>query len=84
MNIVKIHTQSIIKLITLMVIGSSLIACQGQPSAETLNDQQYTVLSEPITTSSGDKIEVVELFWYGCGHCYQLEPAVDNWKKKHA
>ena len=25
------------------------------------------------------KIEVVELFWYGCPHCYQLEPRLEKW-----
>ncbi|MEM7430796.1 MAG: thiol:disulfide interchange protein DsbA/DsbL [Pseudomonadota bacterium] len=26
-----------------------------------------------------DKIEVAEVFWYGCGHCYTLEPHVKRW-----
>ncbi|PKL98067.1 MAG: thiol:disulfide interchange protein, partial [Gammaproteobacteria bacterium HGW-Gammaproteobacteria-9] len=25
------------------------------------------------------KIEVVELFWYGCPHCYQFEPVIKPW-----
>lgn len=25
------------------------------------------------------KIEVIEIFWYGCSHCYRLEPALQNW-----
>lgn len=25
------------------------------------------------------KIEVVEFFWYGCPHCYDLEPYLDEW-----
>lgn len=41
----------------------------------------YTVLETPLTVSTGDNIEVTELFWYGCGHCYALETHVDNWKK---
>ena len=28
--------------------------------------KQYQVLANPQPTGSGDKIEVVELFWYGC------------------
>jgi thiol:disulfide interchange protein DsbA len=27
------------------------------------------------------KILVQELFWYGCPHCFHLEPAVDVWRK---
>jgi thiol:disulfide interchange protein DsbA len=32
------------------------------------------------TSSSPDKIEVAEVFWYGCGHCYNFDPLVDEWK----
>jgi len=41
--------------------------------------KQYTLLGTPQPTSTGDKIEVVELFWYGCPHCYDLEPEVQAW-----
>jgi protein dithiol oxidoreductase (disulfide-forming) len=41
--------------------------------------KQYQALANPQPTSSGDKIEVVELFWYGCPHCYHLEPFIDKW-----
>ena len=43
----------------------------------------YTELQQqqPRETSSG-KIEVIEFFWYGCPHCYNLEPVLDPWLKK--
>ena len=42
----------------------------------------YSQLSpaQPTGVSSG-KVEVVEIFWYGCGHCYQLDPFLESWKK---
>lgn len=33
------------------------------------------------STESGDKIEVLEFFWYGCPHCYTFEPVVQKWLK---
>jgi thiol:disulfide interchange protein DsbA len=39
----------------------------------------YQRLLTPAPTSTGDKIEVVEVFWYGCSHCYHLEPTVETW-----
>ncbi len=39
----------------------------------------YKTLSQPQPTETGDKIEVVELFWYGCPHCYHLEPKLKSW-----
>ena len=33
----------------------------------------------PQPTASGDKIEVIEFFWYGCPHCFALEPYMEKW-----
>ncbi|MFQ5609866.1 MAG: thiol:disulfide interchange protein DsbA/DsbL [Woeseiaceae bacterium] len=33
------------------------------------------------TLGGADKIEVAEFFWYGCGHCYNFEPAINGWAK---
>jgi thiol:disulfide interchange protein DsbA len=43
--------------------------------------EEYELVTPPQPTSTGDKIEVVELFWYGCPHCYQFEPYVQRWLK---
>jgi len=32
-------------------------------------------------TDSGDKIEVLEFFWYGCSHCFSFEPFIKSWEK---
>jgi len=34
---------------------------------------------EPVGNDAEGKIEVVELFWYGCGHCYSFEPHLQQW-----
>jgi thiol:disulfide interchange protein DsbA len=44
--------------------------------------EDYEELLTTQPTSAENKIEVLELFWYGCPHCYKLEPYVENWKKK--
>lgn len=74
-------SNSTTKLFTALLVAVSLFACQGDISAQTLNDNQYTVLNAPIDVSTGDKIEVAELFWYGCAHCFALEPYVKDWQK---
>jgi len=43
--------------------------------------QHYKVLENQTTPRNTDKIEVVEVFWYGCGHCNHFEPTVQAWKK---
>jgi thiol:disulfide interchange protein DsbA len=43
--------------------------------------QPYATLNPPQPTEAG-KIEVIEFFWYGCPHCYALEPEVNAWLKR--
>ncbi|MEL6868418.1 MAG: thiol:disulfide interchange protein DsbA/DsbL [Pseudomonadota bacterium] len=31
------------------------------------------------TIGGGEQIEVAEVFWYGCNHCFNLEPTLDAW-----
>ncbi|MFT5135081.1 MAG: thiol:disulfide interchange protein DsbA [Arenicella sp.] len=81
MNI-KTFPRQLIKSIFMLAIATSLFACQGESSAQTpLSDSNYTLLNTPLDVSTGDRIEVAELFWYGCGHCFSLEPQVNAWKK---
>lgn len=36
---------------------------------------------QPVDVPPG-KIEVLEFFWYGCPHCYSLEPLLKEWVAK--
>ena len=40
---------------------------------------QYAVIDPPQPTAGPDKVEVVEMFWYGCPHCYHFEPHLEAW-----
>ena len=42
--------------------------------------QHYQRLPFDVATANPEKVEVVELFWYGCPHCFRLEPAIVSWK----
>ena len=61
------------KLIFLFIFSLSTLS-----HAESLG---YETLSPPQPTQNPDKIEVIEFFWYGCPHCYTLEPAMEKWLK---
>ena len=41
----------------------------------------YSMLTPPQATDGSGQIEVIEFFWYGCPHCYSIEPAVNAWLK---
>jgi len=42
---------------------------------------KFVELKPAQPTQTGDKIEVVEIFWYGCPHCYSFEPFLEEWHK---
>jgi thiol:disulfide interchange protein DsbA len=42
----------------------------------------YATLEPPQPTEGSGKVEVLEFFWYGCPHCYALEPEVVAWAKR--
>jgi protein dithiol oxidoreductase (disulfide-forming) len=44
--------------------------------------KDYLELSNLQPTETGNKIEVVEFFWYRCPHCYALEPSLEAWVKQ--
>ena len=50
--------------------------------AEFTEGRQYMEVPFPIPVETGNKIEVREIFWYGCPHCYVLEPGLAHWLKK--
>ncbi len=39
----------------------------------------YTELKPGQPVDAQGKIEVLEFFWYGCPHCYTLEPLLEKW-----
>ena len=47
-----------------------------------IEGEHYVVLDKPVATRDSSKVEVVEMFSYGCPHCYEFEPLIKNWSKK--
>jgi protein dithiol oxidoreductase (disulfide-forming) len=42
---------------------------------------QKIVPAQPTNAPPG-KVEVAEIFWYGCTHCFSLDPALESWRAK--
>ena len=59
------------------VIGLGPLAARAQQHGH----RDVLELNPPQPVESGSKIEVLEFFWYGCIHCYNLEPKLDTWLK---
>jgi thiol:disulfide interchange protein DsbA len=46
--------------------------------------EHYVVLDRPVPTRDNSKIEVVEMFSYGCPHCYEFETSVKGWARQQS
>lgn len=62
----------------LALLAASSVMAQQSP----VLGRDYTAISPAQPTDSGKKIEVIEFFWYGCPHCYHLEPSLKTWLKR--
>jgi thiol:disulfide interchange protein DsbA len=66
-----------------LVAGLMVLAAQSALAADLVEGVQYKALRPAVPTSvAPGKVEVVEVFWYACGHCYLLEPKLAAWEKK--
>lgn len=59
----------------------TMTASLSAQAAEYQEGVHYVALDKPVPVSEPGKIEVAELFWYGCGHCFEFEPYIEPWSK---
>lgn len=61
---------------------SSLLGSVNAQATSLQAGQQYREISPAVAVTQPDKIEVVELFGYGCGACFKFEPLINPWIAK--
>ena len=66
----------------LVAIAAAAAPVPAVLRAETAGDPGYSELANPLPVENPSKIEVAEFFWYGCPHCYTLEPLIEAWIPK--
>ncbi len=66
----------------LAVIAAAAAPVPAALRAQAAGDSSYSVLTPPLPVENPSKIEVAEFFWYGCPHCYTLEPLIEEWIPK--
>ena len=67
-------------IISAALVAASLFGVTAQ--AAEAPAAPYVELANPVPVAEPGKIEVVELFWYGCPHCYAFEPVINPWVEK--
>ncbi len=63
-------------------LAASSLALPVWAQAQPKEGKDYTRLGKPVATDApAGKVEVIEFFWYNCGHCNSFEPTFDAWAK---
>lgn len=64
----------------LLVLVAAISAGANAQAQRFVAGTHYQVLDNPVRTEDSSKIEVIELFWYGCPGCYAFEPLMADWE----
>ncbi len=58
-----------------------VVVCVSAPLAQanTLLSMEYAPVVPAQPTPPGPRILVQEVFWYGCPHCFHLQPVLNKW-----
>jgi protein dithiol oxidoreductase (disulfide-forming) len=64
---------------SLFVTLAGTVGCSSVGLVE-FEDHARIEPAQPVT--SGDKIEVIEFFWYGCPHCADMHPRLKAWAQR--
>jgi len=66
-------------LLLALVALSGCLSQSSQADTTFKEGVQYSLIKPPIPSEvPAGKVEVTELFWYGCPHCYALEPTIQK------
>ena len=68
------------RLLALAIAG--LLSCSVALAEMYEEGVHYERIVPAQPTSTVDKVEVLEIFWYGCPHCFRFEPYVERWMRK--
>ena len=67
------------KKVTAVLFFSFLLLCGSAIARAYEEGVQYLPIQPQPAMGTGDQVEVVEFFWYGCPHCRDFEPTVNRW-----
>ena len=75
---VLMKTAFLLATVLAFVTGASVAGAQP---ALYVDGVHYETITNPVRTVDPAKIEVTEVFWYGCPHCYAFEPLIESWSE---
>jgi protein dithiol oxidoreductase (disulfide-forming) len=62
-----------------LVAGLLVVHAHAQNEHTFVQGRHYQMLPVPVRVADPARLEVVEVFSYGCIHCFSVQPAIDTW-----
>lgn len=66
---------------TLALVAAAVFSFSAYAADAIFEGHDYVRVKNAQPVATGNKVEVLEFFWYRCPHCFQLEPAINTWLK---
>ncbi len=65
-----------------LLLALPALGLSGQSAAQEYTaGEDYALITPAQPGGSDGKVQVVEMFWYGCPHCFEFEPMLRDWEK---
>lgn len=63
------------------LLAVSLLSSAAVNAQSWQDGTHYRTLDNPVRTATEEGVEVAEVFWYGCPHCYNFKPLAENYEE---
>jgi thiol:disulfide interchange protein DsbA len=72
----QMHTRIAILLLPLLLLLGGVAQ-----ATDFVEGKDYARLAQEQPAAGKGKVQVVELFWYGCPHCFSFDPHIAKWQE---
>lgn len=62
-----------------LLLAAACSLVQAQPASAPELGRDFQELSPPRPVASGERVEIIEFFYYGCPVCYESQPHISRW-----
>ncbi len=76
---IQIGVAAFVGAIALALVLYGMVYTTGLTEGEFTEGEHYVLLKDPVEADSGETIEVIEFFSYGCIHCFNFDPQIVDW-----
>ncbi len=66
----------------MLALALTPLACSAQATGNYTEGKEFKKVKTTVAPADPKRVTVEEFFWYGCPHCFHLDPIIESWKSK--